>query len=64
MSVGWSVRWSVGRLVGPWKKSKNQNVLIIFDYLINFGASWREGSIGGGLGKGVREVWGEGKINN
>ena len=55
---------SVGRSVDQWKKSKNQNALIIFDYLINFGASWREGSMGGGWGKGVREDWRQGKIKN
>ena len=55
---------SVGQSVDQWKKSKNQNALIIFDYLINFGASWREGSMGGGLGKGVREDWRQGKIKN
>ena len=36
--VGWSVCWSVR---GKNQKSKNQNVLIIFDYLIDFGASLR-----------------------
>ena len=34
------------------KKSKNQNSLIIFDYLINFGASLRTWSMEGGWGGG------------
>ena len=62
MSVGPSKKCRLVR--GKNQKSKNQNVLIIFDYLINFGASWREGSMGGGWGKGVREDLGKGNINN
>ena len=59
MSVGWSVGWSVR---GKNQKSKNQSVLIIFDYLINFGASWREVSMRGGGGKGVRGIGGKEKL--
>ena len=54
-----SVGWSVGRSVEKIKKSKNQNVLIIFDYLINFGASLRIGSMEGGWGGKGRGDFGE-----
>ena len=53
MSVCRSVGRSVGRSVCPWKKienQKNQKSLINFDYLINFAASLRIGSIEGGWG--------------
>ena len=34
------------------ENQKNQNSLIIFDYLINFGASLRIGTMEGGWGEG------------
>ena len=52
-SISPNVCRSVCRSVCPWKKienQKNQKSLIIFDYLINFAASLRIGSIEG--------VWG------
>ena len=55
---------SVDRSVENFLNSKNQSSLIIFDYLINFGASLREGSIGGGWGESVKgDCRGE-KIDN
>ena len=50
MSVGLSVEKN-----RKSKKSKNQNSLIIFDYLINFAASLRIGSMEGGWGWGGME---------
>ena len=61
-SVGRSVCRSVCRSVGlsveknrKSKKSQNQNSLIIFEYLINFAASLRIGSMEGGWGWGGQE---------
>ena len=52
MSVGRLVGRSVGRSVENFKNSKNQSSLIIFDYLINFGASLRIGTMERGWGEG------------
>ena len=39
-SVGWLVGLSVEKNFGKEEKIKNQNSLIIFDYLINFWHCW------------------------
>ena len=53
-----SVGWSVCRSVEFFLNSNNQSTLIIFDYLINFGASLRIGSMEGGWGWEVRRDFG------
>ena len=54
----WSVGRSVCRSVKKILRIKKSKSLIIFDYLINFAASLRIGSIEGGWGWGVRRDFG------